>query len=437
MARTPSRRHFIQQTAAGLVGATLVNPRNTGAQGANDRIRVGVVGFSDRLKGALLPAILELAPKMNVSITALADIWSLRREEGEKFITDKTGQRPRVFRNTDELYDSRSVDAVIIATADFQHALHGIEAMRAGVDAYVEKPLANRMVDARTFLDIARETKRIVQMGTQRRSSGTTQGIREYLRAGEFGPIVAVDIARNVNQPDRWRRPEVVKRLRQEDTDWSRYLMGRTKDAWDPRKYLEFRLFWPYSSGIPDQWLVHDIDALQFATGIAHPRSVVANGGVYTWRDGRQNADTMTAVFEYGDGNGGTFQATFASRMTNSADSREVYYSNGGSLDVRTGEVTDEGGLSDRYAKAAGRTARRVTGRKLQDSRAAGADGAADSSVVAHFRNWIECMRSRTPTIADAQAGYDHSIAVCMAIEALHSGRKVTFDAQRRDVTTD
>jgi predicted dehydrogenase len=181
---------------------------------------------------------------------------------------------------------------------------------------------------------------------------------------------------------------------------------------------------------------VHDIDALQFATGLTHPQSVMATGGVYLWRDGRLNADTMTAVFEYGDPGteGPVFQVNFSSRMNNSAGSREMYYSNGGSLDARTGEVTDDGGLQARYAKAAGLETRAVKPRKLREDAAAGAAAAstvADSSVVAHFRNWIECMRSRTAPVADAQAAYDHSVALCMAIEALHSGRRVTFDRQR------
>jgi predicted dehydrogenase len=444
MSRTPSRRQFIQHTAAGVVGASIATRGNVGAQGANDRIRIGIVGFSERLKDALLPALLQLAPSMNVAVTAVADIWSLRREEGAQWIGEKFGKRPEIARNTDELYDKRSVDAVIIATADFQHALHAIEAMKAGCDLYVEKPLANRMSDARQFLDTARETKKIVQVGTQRRSSVVMQRVRDYLKSGAFGPLVAVDIARNVNQPGRWRRPEVVKTLRQEDTDWQRFLMGRTKDAFDPHKYLEFRLFWPYSSGIPDQWLVHDIDALQFATGLPHPRSVVAQGGVYAWPDGRQNADTMTAVLEYvyPGSNNSAFQVIFSSRMGNSADSREMYYSKGGSLDTRTGNVTADGGLQERYAKDAGLSSVAVKPRKLLEAAPTGpaevaaANTGADASVVAHFRNWIECLRSRSAPVADPQAAYDHSVAVCMTIEAMHTGRRVTFDPQRRDVLT-
>ena len=91
------------------------------------------------------------------------------------------------------------------------------------------------------------------------------------------------------NPTGRWRRPQLVKEIRQEDTDWDRYLMNRREDgkkaAWDPRKYLEFRLFWPYSSGIPDQWLVHQMNTVHWFTGLPRPRSVVANGGIYQWHE--------------------------------------------------------------------------------------------------------------------------------------------------------
>ena len=109
-----------------------------------------------------------------------------------------------------------------------------------------------------------------------------------------------VEMTWNVNQPGRWRRPDVVPLLKEEDTDWKRYSLGRNMGAFDARKYLEFRLFWPFSSGIPDQWLVHQIDTVHWFTGLPHPRSCVANGGIYLWKDGRTNWDTMTAVFDYG-----------------------------------------------------------------------------------------------------------------------------------------
>lgn len=444
----PTRREFVKHATAAAVGSTVLSSASSYAQilGANDRIRVGVVGFSERAVDALLPAFLELAPGMNCELVAVSDIWSLRRDEGVAWIKEKSGRTPAAVRNNDELYARKDVDAVIISTADFQHAPHAVEAMDAGRDIYVEKPLANRMSDARRFLATAEKQKRIVQVGTQRRSSPLVNRIRDYVQSGEFGEIDAVEIASNANQPLRWRRPELVKQLRQEDTDWQRFLCGRTNDPFDPHKYIEFRLFWPYSSGIPGQWMTHYIDNLHYITGHTRPRNVVANGGIYSWPDGRMNADTVTAVFEYGrrgEKTGG-FQVTYTSRMGNSAGGREVYYSNGGTLDVAEGLVSSEGGLVERYSKPAGLKPNLLPKRSFEQAAAPTASReiaptrtGANPTVVAHMRNWLESLRSRKPPVADAKAGYDHAVTLCMTVAALHTGRRVTFDESRQDVLTE
>ncbi len=125
--------------------------------------------------------------------------------------------------------------------------------------------------------------------------------------------------------------------------------------TFDPRKYLEYRLFWPYSSGLPGQWMSHQIDTVHWFSGLKHPRSVVANGGIYMWKDGRKNWDTITAVFDYGPADDPTtgFQVTFQSRMDNGEENpAEIYYSNGGELNLNTNKVSPEGGLTKQHAAA-------------------------------------------------------------------------------------
>ena len=227
-AHESSRRRFLKTAGAGAVGLALT-PAASHARilGANDRVRVGLVGFSDRTRSSLLPALLRHAGELNFEVTAVSDIWRRRREEGGDVVERLTGRRPALCRNNEELYERRDVDAVIIGTADFQHALHCVEAVQAGRDAYVEKPLANTMADARAVRQAARASGRIVQIGTQRRSSLKYQRAREYLASGAFGPIVMAEMTWNVNQPGRWRRPKLVAELREEDTDWKRFLMNR------------------------------------------------------------------------------------------------------------------------------------------------------------------------------------------------------------------
>ena len=438
-----NRRDFLKMGGAALAGTAVSWSAKSYARvvGANDRVGVGVVGCGDRMKDALIPAFHQNAQDMNFEFVAVSDIWSRRREEGATYIQKVCGCNPvAAVRNNDELYARKDVDAVLVATADFQHALHGVEAVKAGRDAYVEKPTAHTMADAKAFRKAVKETGKIVQVGTQRRSTPSYQKAAEYIKSGKFGDIVMVEMTWNVNQPGRWRRPDVVPLLKEQDTDWKRYLMNRPYEPFDARKYLEFRLFWPYSSGIPDQWLVHQIDTVHWFTGYPHPRSVVANGGIYAWRDGRKNWDTMTAVFDYGplDDPSKGFQVLYSSRQTNSAGGvKELYYSVGGMLDMDKQRVTPDGGLHAKAAAEMGMKEDLLESFSLGESSgpvSTAANTGGDPMTSANMRNWMECVRSRKTPNASIDAGYSHSVALCMNVAAIQTGEKVTFDDKTEQV---
>jgi len=437
-----SRRDFMKTATLGAAGVIVASKASSYAQilGANDRVRVGIVGYSDRCRQTLIPSFLMHAKELNFDLVAVSDIWNRRREEGAAAVGKLVGHEIAKARNNEELYARNDVDAVLIATADFQHALHGVEAVRAGRDAYVEKPMANTMDDARAILKAVEETKRVVQIGSQRRSGSNYIRANEFIKSGKFGDIVMVEMTWNVNQPGRWRRPQLVKEIRKEDTDWDRFLLNRrekgAKAAWDPRKYLEFRLFWPYSSGIPCQWMSHQIDTVHWFSGLPHPRSVVANGGIYQWHDGRQNFDTMTAVFDYGPLNDMSkgFQVVYSSRFSNSAGGvKELYYSNAGMLNLDTNKITPEGGLRKKEADEMQMQPNLLGEMSLADPAASApvstsANTGADSLTAAHMRNWMECVRSRKTPNASVQAGYNHATAISMTVAAMQTGQRVTFD---------
>jgi len=437
-----TRRDFIQKSTFIAGGMALgLSPNSYGKiVGSNDRVKVGLVGFAQRSKQSLIPGFMSHAKELNMELMALSDIWKLRREEGLEFLKTTTGNNSIfIARNNDELYANKNVDAVIIATADFQHALHGVEAVRAGRDAYVEKPMANTMEDAKAILKAVEETRKIVQIGTQRRSGWNYQAANEYIKSGKFGPINMVELTWNVNQPGRWRLPDLVSKCKEEDTDWKRFLLNRPQVQFDPRKYCEYRLFWPYSSGIPDQWMVHQIDTVHWFSGFYRPRSVVANGGIYQWNDGRANNDTMTAVFDYGDlkTKEGGFQVIYSSRMGNSAGGvKEYYFSNGGMLNLETNKVSSNGGLDEKTAAVMGSKSNLLAETTLSEALKveSGANTGSDPLTSAHMRNWMECIRNRKQPNADVKAGYNHSVALCMTIAALQTGKKIGFDDAKQEV---
>src|SRR6266581_3446674 len=189
-----SRRLFIKQSALAGAGVFAAKAGFSAKSynrimGSNDRVRVGVVGFSDRHRSTHMPCFMNHYKELNFDLVAVSDIWKKRREDGAAAWKEKMGHGIIACRNNEEMYDKKLVDAVFISTADFQHALHAIEAVKAGCDAYVEKPFAETMEDNRAALKAIKASNRIVQIGSQRRSGANYQAANEFIRSGKFGPI--------------------------------------------------------------------------------------------------------------------------------------------------------------------------------------------------------------------------------------------------------
>src|SRR3954452_24372393 len=222
-----SRRFFIKQTALAGAGVALANTGWNAKSykrilGGNDRVRGGGIGFSDRHRGSHIPCFMNHYKELNFDVVAVSDIWKRRREEGAAAWKEKMGHDIITCRNNEELYDKKLADAVFISTADFQHANHTLEAVKAGCDAYVEKPFAETMDDNRAALKAIKATDRIVQIGSQRRSGTNYHAAYDFINSGKFGPVTMVELTWNVNQPGRWRRPDLLPLLKEEDTDWKR-----------------------------------------------------------------------------------------------------------------------------------------------------------------------------------------------------------------------
>lgn len=399
-----SRRAFLKTaaalagTAAGIVPCARSHAR---ISGANDRVRVGVVGCGVHARSALLPAFQAAARELNFELVALSDIWRPRRQEGAAFLHALTGSRPALCRNNDELYETRDLDAVIIASADFQHALHTVEALRAGCHVYVETPLAQSQDDARAVRETAKESGKVVQVGTQRRSCPRLARIRESFRSGELGELTLVKMDAGSSPSALSSSPFPAAEVRREDVDWTRFLAGRESGEWDSRKFLAPGRFASLSAGLPAGALVHLIDALHFITQCGAPAAALAGGGIYQpTADSRTNEDAVTAVLEYG----APGQASDPLRVICSARESHV---------PRT--------PTELYFSCDGRVLdlRRECGWE-------GAQPAPDEATRAHMRNWMESIRNGQRPNADIQSGFDHALAVSLITESLRTGRRAT-----------
>ncbi|MBN1350343.1 Gfo/Idh/MocA family oxidoreductase [candidate division KSB1 bacterium] len=434
-----SRREFIKKSTAGAAGLTVAsNLFSLGnVLGANERVRVAAIGTGRRCR-SLIRGFHQFSKEMNMEMVAVCDLWKIAREEGTKLVEELSGKKPKVYRNTDELYEKeKNLDAVIIGTGDFQHAIPCAEAVRLGKDVYVEKPLANNFDDARNVRKAVLESDRVVQMGTQRRSSGHYKTAKKIIESGAFGELRIVEMNWNVNQPKRWRREEEAALLREEDVDWKRWLLNRPYQPFDPRKYLEFRLFWPYSSGLPCQWMSHQIDTVAWFADDPYPAEVAALGDIYQWKDGRENPDTFAAVFKYPKG----FQVNYTARQTNSyGGTKEVYLSNLGALDTGQWILSGDGGRDG--VRPTGKNGNLLEETYVDDKGRNRTKGISEPIVPTeqgedHIKNWMECLRSRKTPNADIEAGYSHSVALCMVIEAMHTGKRVRFDPDKHEILVD
>ena len=428
------RRSFLNQAAAVIAGTgALATPAFSYGRikGANDRILLGHIGVGNR--GSELDWIVSrVKDKHNVEMAAVCDLWKVNREKAAARAQNVYGRAPRAYQYMDEMLASKDLDAVIVSTGDFQHSPILKLVAEAGKDAYCEKPMGNVLEEAKAARDAVIERNRIVQIGTQHRSEPYQIETKKWIDSGVLGDVTKVEIVWNYHGP-RWRgRPEVDK-IREEDTDWRKWLLAKPYRPFDPRAYFEFRLYKDFSSGIADQWLSHGIDLIHYFLDDNFPKSVVANGGVFAWPDGRENPDTFQTLLEYPKG----FLVSFSTSFGNDSDSfsrimgkKGTMVNIGGEGSPRWKWVEEKGNHEDnpyirreeKYVLLPGHDLNKLPPTFIGDE------------DLSHMTNWFECLRSRKQPNATVLNGFAHSVAVIMAARAYREGKKLYWDPKTQQI---
>src|SRR5450755_4959802 len=316
------RRKFLTQSAVLLAGGAAFTSTALSYDrilGANDRISLCHIGNGSR--GEDLDWIVsQLKTSHNAEVTSVCDLWKLKREKAVATNTNYYGRAPHAYQYLEDVLALKEVDAVIISTPEHSHSPILKMAVEAGKDAYVEKPMGNVLAEAKAARDATMKAKRIVQVGTQHRSEPYPQAAHELVQTGVLGEVSKVEIVWNYHGP-RWRGREETKLIQEKDTDWRKWLLTKPYRPFDPKVYCEFRLYKEFSSGIPDQWMSHATDIVHWFMNDNFPRSVVAHGGIFAWRDGRENPDTFQALFEYPKG----FLVSYTTSFGNDSPSSTRY----------------------------------------------------------------------------------------------------------------
>ncbi len=435
MSNKIERRDFLKTSLA--ASATIAAPDETNAapavatsanpiQGANDQIRVGLIGCGGQGNWDAG----DFARQPNVKLVALCDVYDGSMQETLKNTGLKLDQmKTPMFKDFRRVLDDKNIDAVIIATPDHWHALTMVAACQAGKDVYVEKPISLTIEEGRRMVAAARKYNRVVQVGTQQRSARHFQQAVQLVREGKLGKITRVhtwnyddEFPNGIGNPPNEAPPD--------DLDWDFYLGPAPVAPYNRNRHLNnFRWFWDYSGGKMTDWGVHHIDIVHWAMNVDAPTAVSASGGKFALTDNRETPDTLMATFEYPN-----FVMTFENRAT-SGRGLDGRYSYGIQFIGTDGTmILDRGGF-EILPEFDGRSRNALFTARTPPARMSVQRG--DPSHFDHVRNFIECMKTRNKPISDIEIGHRSTSTPHLANIALRSGRKVKWDGVQERIIGD
>ncbi|MFN0122485.1 MAG: Gfo/Idh/MocA family protein [Blastocatellia bacterium] len=399
-----TRRQFIGTSISASLGLASMGPATAGMTaysygrilGANDRIRLGGIGPGDRGSGRV-----QTAQKLGADIVALADVNKGMLEQAQKRLAPRV---EKTYIDYHDLLAHKDIDGVIIATPDHLHHDCLLAAVKAGKDAYIEKPLARTIEEGERMVATVKASKQIVQAGNQRRSGEHFKKAREIVASGIIGPI------RFVRVWDFRYRPvdPYIKRSKDQSLfapdliDWNRFQGGAPKRPYDAKRASGWRWYWDYAGGLMTDIGPHWLDVAMWITGCEGPLSVACNGGKYQNMDW-ETPDNVHAVLDCG-----TFAIAFMVQFMNGQEN------DGGAFYGLEGSIVQENNrnLMVRYDK----NRKEVESWKITEE------------STAHMQNFLDCMRSRQQPNSPVELANRVLVGAHLANESYRTGRRVQWD---------
>jgi predicted dehydrogenase len=419
----PDRRTVLK-TMAGAGVLTAASYRRV--LGANDRVRVGLIGNGLIGKRHLL----DFQAQPDVEIAAVCEVSDERLDEAAS-MAGGTATRHKDFRR---MLDRADVDAVVVSTPDHWHALMTILACAAGKDVYVEKPLTHALREGEWMLKTAAHHRCVVQSGTQQRSGRHYQRCRELVQAGHIGDVRSVSMGAHRNIV-----PGFTQAVGQplSAADWDMWLGPAPFVPFDARRALyHFRWYWDYSGGQTTNLLAHEIDIVQWFTE-ALPKRVTAMSGRFALQGIGETPDVFEAIFEYPG-----FLARWSQReVAASGEGGLEFHGTRGMLKLnrRGFEVVPDKLISPEDQIPRFTAARPSTDQASLRTTAVKEEGFEQvrDQFVPHVRDFIDCVKSRATPVADLPSSHRTSISCHLANIAMKVGRVLRWDEAKGDVVGD
>ncbi|MGE5569495.1 MAG: Gfo/Idh/MocA family protein [Rhodospirillales bacterium] len=433
-----TRRAFLSRTLAttsALGAAAAASAQSAGARsaerviGANDRIRVAIIGMGGMGTVHLRAFMEQSEVEKDIEVVAVCDVYEKRRERARDIarLSDKD-----VYQDYRDLLARGDIDAVLIATPDHWHGRMALDALVAGKDVYLEKPMTHTIEEAKAIVEAVKKHNRILQVGNQGLSAPSTHKVKELIDAGEIGPVLCAQAtsARN-SLLGEWNY-----RIEPEGTpqtiDWSRWLGPAPKRPFSPDRYFRFRKYWDYSGGIATDLFFHSLGPILYPMGAQFPIRVSACGGIYVHKD-REVPDTYATLIEYPN-----FYIDMSGSMANSRMGRfhsQAIYGHKGTIVLARGQVQvfEETFPELRRRRPEGQSAAGRPAGPEPKIYELPPEGPQRDARTPHTTNFFSCVRSRKQPNAHAELGYQMVVAIKLGVEAYRQGKTMLFDpvAQR------
>lgn len=405
MASASDRRQFISQSVAGAAAyttaATWTARSYANILGANDRIRIGMIGVGGMGSGHAA-CLRDLTESNNLQPVAVADCWLTRATAAAN-----TLKASNVYSDYRRVLDE-DLDYVTIATPEHWHKQMTCDALDAGKAVYCEKPMTHSIDEGLAVLDKQKQTGLPVQIGVQSTSDDIYRGAAKAIRRGVLGKVVQVqtEYVRRYGEQGPWRQPHAVTKHQEKptDLDWKAWLGDTESRPWNPHHYFEWRNYAAYSGGVATDLFIHRISRMIIACDLEYPRRVVGMGGIWQWPDGRELPDNFEMICEYPRGLTLYVLGTQSNRV-------------GVDHLIRGYRATMQFSGNKWVA-------RDKDGKQLEEQ-----VGDVRESIYKHHTNLHNHLREGEPLNCPVKIGMAGVAAVCMANESWRSGRMMAWDA--------
>jgi predicted dehydrogenase len=399
-----SRRNFLGTAAIGVTAVSYSR-----VLGANDRVNLGLIGAGDRGRSVIGNFLNNPA----IRAVSVCDIYGAHIDEAKQKLPGA-----KTFTNHRELLAAPGLDAVYIAVPDHWHASIAIEALAAGKDVYVEKPLTRLIEEGMPIVKAARENNRVCQVGAQQRSgSHYLQAKEKYFDSGKIGTVT---LARTWWYGNSWhlRKAPQYLQTKPKDLDWDRFLGPVSWRDYDPQQYYNWRAYLAYGGGQVTDLFTHWIDVVHMFTGRDVPSSAIAIGGVYCYSDGRTAPDTINVQLQYPGAH--EFTATFEATLVPSIKGEAI------EMCGTEGRLWIDRSRYEYYPTGAKEPAEVVRAKQLPNTR--------DSLTQEHVNNFVECLRTRNRPNGDVLIGHRSAQASHLGNISYEQKRRIDFDTEREQI---